>query len=145
MVRSRALVLIMVSLIGTSTSAWAERNRPGRWHGTYTLTDRPGYKKSITLPLCDPSAEKILDRWRGTLVIKHADKAVTVNGEQWIYDGEYLSVNAAAHRPPDSSIKYRIDILFGGRSKTGIASLLLSDEDRRCATVLAFIGKWAEP
>ena len=138
------LRVILVCLLGVPAFAWADQNSPEGRHGTYTLADRPGYVKSIGTPLCDASAEKLLDRWRGSLVIKYSKGAVSVNGEPWIFDGDW-STNAGAHRPPDPSVKGRLFVGFSVRKKLGGASLSFSDEGRTCGTAIAFFGKWSEP
>jgi len=143
MINNLNLRLILVCLLGMPAFAWADRDRAEGRYGTYTLADRPGYLQSIGTPLCDASAEKLLDRWRGSLVIKYSKGAVSVNGEPWIFDGDW-STNAGAHRP-DLPVKGRLFVGFSIRKGLGGASLSFSDEGRTCATSIAFFGKWAEP
>lgn len=145
MINNLNLRVILVCLLGMTAFAWADQDRAERRYGTYTLADRPGYVKSIgSTPLCDASAEKLLDRWRGSLLIKYSKGAVSVNGEPWIFDGDW-STNAGAHRPPDPSVKGRLFVGLDRSYKRGMGSLTFSDEDRTCSTTIAFIGKWAEP
>ena len=140
-----ALRVTIVFLLGVPAFAWADQNSAKGRHGTYTLTDMPGHGKSIGKPLCDASADKILDQWRGSLVIKYSKGTVSVNGEPWIFVGDYPWMNAGANRPPDSSIKGNLFVGFHRSYKRGMAVLFFSDEARTCSTSIAFIGKWVEP
>jgi hypothetical protein len=159
MVRSRALVLrnrnsmildssirvIILCLLSSSVSADSNQNTPEGRHGTYKLTDRPGYHKAIGLPLCDGKAEKVLDKWRGSIVIKYSKRAVSLNGEQWTFEGDYPLTNAGAKRPPDPAINGGLEIWFKRSHSRGLATLVFSDDGRTCQTSIAFIGKWVEP
>ena len=158
MVRRRTLVLVsnlmtrglnlrvmLVCLLVMPVPAEANPDTPEGRHGTYKLTDMRGYSRSIGLPLCDAKAERILDRWRGSLVIKYSKGAVSVNEEQWIFEGDYPLTNAGAQRPSDSSINGQIEVWFKRSYKRGLAHLVYSDETKKCQTAVAFIGKWVEP
>lgn len=136
---------VLVCTFAGPALAKADENTPEGRYGTYKLTDMTGYQKAHGLPFCEANAEKILDKWRGTLTIKYSKGTILVNDEPWIFDGDYSITNVVGHRPPDPKIKGRIDVGFLRVRKRGLATLFYFDEGRTCSTVVAFTGKWTEP
>jgi hypothetical protein len=136
---------MLVCIFVTPAFAESNQNTPEGRYGTYKLTDMPGYSKSLGLPLCDPIAENILDKWRGPLVIKYSKGTVWVNEEQWILNGDYPLTNVVARRPADSKINGRIEATFKPSHRRGLAHLVFSDDGRKCQTAVAFIGRWTKP
>ena len=148
MIHKFHIAMMLVCFLGISAPAQADKKTPNGWEGTYKLKDRKGYLSATGVPRCDASAEEILDRWRGLLVIEYSKGAVSVNGESWISDPAYLwCLSVYAHRPPDPSIPGRINISFHtqGRDRRGVALLVYSDESAKCLTSIAFAGERTKP
>ena len=143
MIDTRAMI---ACLLGVSALARADNKSSEGWYGTYKLKDKKGYVSAIDIPRCDASAEEILDRWRGSLVIKYSKGAILVNDESWILDPVILPLcpGISAHRPLDPSIKGRIDVSFqlDRRERRGVAFLSCSYEDTKCKIAIAFTGDW---
>ena len=144
------IAIIFVCLFNIPASAQVAHKAFPEWYDTYQLTDRKGHVGALFSPRCDASAEKILDQWRGSLVFKYSQGAVSVNDEPWILDLDHQCPKVIAHRPPDPSIKGRVDISFylddrGRGKKRGIAHLAYSEGDPACLTAIVFVSKWIEP
>lgn len=154
MIRKFSIAIMLMCFLGTSAFAQVNPKKPLRGRqGTYKLADKKGYHGPIDIPRCDASAEKILERWRGSLVIEYSKGTVLVNGESWIFVFDHPFFSVSAQRPSDPSIKGRIDVAFhlkdrdgpNGRYKQGVAFLIYSGDNPTCQTGVLFAGDWTPP
>ena len=154
MIRKLNIAMMLVCFLGISASAQVNQKKPSPGgYGTYKLADKKGYHGPIDIQRCDASAEKILDRWRGSLVIEYGRGTLSVNGEPWLFTLAPPFFSVRAQRSPDPSIKGRIDVLFRlkywsgskGSEKRGEALLMYSGDNPACQTGVLFAGEWTPP